>query len=297
MLFFLPFVLFTFAGCAGGLSRKEASNLYFNLGNAYFELGQNDKAVQAYLRALSFNRRMRVASFNLAKAYIELGRFSDSLNVLNRMLREDPNNIILLSAKAYCLYRSGEFEESAEIYSRILGIDPGNIEALFNSAVIKAKKESFEEALEKLAILKTRRIDNERLRRRINAQIGAIFYKAGEYSQAIEYLEYTRGNEFNSLENLKMLFNSYVQIRAFSSAIDIGKQIVDKEKDKDILFQLAFIYLTAVEEIRTGISFLNQAIAAGFSDREKASRLMENLPRGMIRSVSEILTRENLLDS
>ncbi|MCL2793271.1 MAG: tetratricopeptide repeat protein [Spirochaetaceae bacterium] len=295
LLFFLLLLLFAYCGCAGGLSRKEAARLYFNLGNAYFELGQNERAITAYLRALDYDRRMRVASFNLAKSYMEENRFSDAINILNRMLRDEPRNVIILSAKAYCLYRFGDFERALELYEQVLEIDPGNIEALFNSAVIMSEEGSHEEALEKLAMLKTRRIE-ESVLRRINSKIGEIYYNAGEHRQAIEYLRHTAENESVSIEILKMLFNSYVEIRAYASAVDMGTRILDREEDKDVLFQMSFIYLTAIEDTDRGISFLRQAISAGFSDMEKASYLLENAPRGVTRRISDILRAERLLD-
>jgi len=289
-------ILFSYCGCAGGLSRKEASKLYYNLGNAYFELGQNEKATEAYLKALNYDKKMKIASFNLAKSYMEANKFSDAIKILDKMLKDEPKNVILLSAKAYCIYKYGDIEKSYELYSLILKIDPGNIEALFNSAIIKAVEGSYTDALEKLTILKTKKIDDEKLLKRINSKIGEIYYNAGEYNQAIEYLKYAKESESDNIENLKMLFDSYIQIQAYSSAIDIGNQIINNEKDKDILFRMAFVYLTAIEDRDKGISTLNQAIAEGFADKEKVSHLMENLPREMTRSISEILKKEKLLD-
>ena len=294
LLFLL--ILCTCFSCAGGLSRKEASKLYFNLGNAYFDLGQNEKASEAYLKALFYDKKMKVALFNLAKAYMEANRFSDALDILDNMLKSEPKNVILLLAKAYCIYAYGDLEESYELYGLILEIDPGNIEALFNSAVIKAEEGLYTDALETLTILKTRQIDDDRITRKINFKIGEIFYNADEYGQAIEYLKYTSENEPDNIENLKMLFDSYVKTNAYASAVDIGNQILSIENDKDILFQLAFIYLTAIEDMNTGILFLNRSISAGFSDMQKASALMETLPGDMVRTISEILRKEKLLD-
>ena len=300
LLFFLLLILFAFSGCAGGLSRKEAAKIYYNLGNAYFDLGQNEKASDAYLKALDYDKKMKIVLFNLAKSYIESKKFSDSLDILDKMLKEDPKNVILLSAKAYCLYSYGDFEKSYELYAQILEIDPGNIEALFNNAAIKAEEGSYTDAIEKLAILKTKKIDDDKLLKKVNSKIGEIYYKAGEYHQSIDYLKYTKENDPDNIKNLKMLFDSYTQIHAYSSAVEIGNLIVskekEKEKDKNILFQLSFIYLTAIEDMNKGISFLNQAIAEGFSDKEKASLLIENIPKEMRKSISGILKKEKLLD-
>ena len=288
--------MFSCFGCAGGLSRKEASKLYYNLGNAYFELGQNEKATQAYLKALDYDKKMNVASFNLAKSYMETNNFSEALTILDKMLKKEPKNVILLSAKGYCLYKYGDAEKSYELYDLILKIDPGNLEALFNSAVIKAEEESYTDALENLTILKTKKIEDEKFLKRVNSKIGEIYYKAGEYDQAIEHLKYIDENETDNTGKFKMLFDSYIKVEAYSSAVDIGNKLLVDEKDKDILFQLASIYLTAIEDRDKGISALKEAIAEGFSDKEKITLLMENLPKHMIRSISEILKKEKLLD-
>ena len=296
LLFFLLLILFTCFGCAGGLSRKEASKLYYNLGNAYFELGQNEKATTAYLKALEYDKKMKIASFNLAKAYMEANKFTEAITILDKMLKKESKNVILLSAKAYCIYKYGDFEQSYELYIQILKIDPGNVEALFNSAVIKAEEGSYTDAIENLEILKTKKIEDEKLLKRVNSKIGEIYYKAGEYEQAIDYLKYIDENESDNTIKLTMLFDAYVKVQAYSSAVDIGNQLLVKEKDKDILFQLAYIYLIAIEDKDKGISSLKEAIAEGFSDKEKISHLVENLPKQLIRSISEILKKEKLLD-
>ena len=296
LLFFLLIILCTYSGCAGGLSRKEASKLYYNLGNAYFELGQNEKASEAYAKALDYDKKMKNASFNLAKSYIEVKKYPEAITILDKMLKEEPKNVILLSAKAFCLYKYGDFETSYELYTQILNIDPGNIEALFNSAVIKAEEEAYEDAIEKLTILKTKKIEDEKLLNKINSKIGEIYYNAGEYKQAIDYLKYTKEDEAGSIESLKMLFDSYIQTEAYSPAVEIGNLIINTEKDKDILFRLSFIYFTAIEDREKGLSCLNEAIAEGFSDKEKASHLLESAPKEMIKSISAILKKEKLLD-
>ncbi|MFW5769381.1 MAG: tetratricopeptide repeat protein, partial [Spirochaetota bacterium] len=45
-------ILLSLIGCASSLPRKEAAVVYYNLGNAYFELGELDDAAEAYLEAL-----------------------------------------------------------------------------------------------------------------------------------------------------------------------------------------------------------------------------------------------------
>lgn len=286
------------SGCAGGLSRREAAKLYYNLGNAYLEAGDNAKASNAYLKALEYDKKLKIASYNLAKAYMEAGSYGEALGILEKMLQEESKNTLLLSAKGYCLYRSGDLSGAVEVYRHILEIDPAHTESLYNSAAISFEKENYSDAIEKLFLLRSRMTGNEEMLYRMNSLFGEIYYRSEQYEEAIQYFDYLSKKDPKNINNLILLFDSRVKSRYYASAIETGNSIIDLQPgNSDILFEMSYLYLTAVEDTEKGIEYLEKAIENGFSDKEKAKRIIDAPGVGSVGEIRRILEKEKLLDN
>ena len=70
-------------------SRSVAAD-YYNIGNAYADLGQYDKAAAAFENALRLDASLVKADFNLALAYGKMKRYDDAAAILKRLLLADP---------------------------------------------------------------------------------------------------------------------------------------------------------------------------------------------------------------
>ena len=92
VLLFCAGVVFNLASCASGVPEKDVAPLYYNLGNAYFELGELDRAVESYLKAIELDESLARASFNLAKVYVEKNQLDKASRILEELLTEDPEN-------------------------------------------------------------------------------------------------------------------------------------------------------------------------------------------------------------
>jgi len=296
-IFFGLLILFLLSGCAGGLSRRESAKLYYNLGNAYLELGDTAKASESYLKALEYNKNMKIASFNLAKAYMEVEKYSEAIGILDGMLKEEPENTILLSAKAYCVYRFGNYEKASELYDDVLKIDPGNMEALYNSAVISIDRENYSAALDSLTLLKAKKIEDDSLLTKINSAFGETYYRTEQYSEAIKYLDLIRQTDPDDISNLTMLFNSYLKTRYFASVAETGTMILKKQpENKEILFNMASVYLNEIEDTEKGLTYLEKALAAGFDDKIRAEELASAPDIAGKERIYKILQNAKLLD-
>ena len=166
--------LISLISCAGGLSKRESARVYYNLGNAYFELGKNDEASSAYLRALDFDDDLKVASFNLARTYIETEKYSEALRLLDNMLENDSENTVVHSAKGYCLFVWEIMMQPLESYLDVLEINPGDQDALFNYALIMTELEDYKTAIEKFAVLKNTNPDDDFLVKKIDFAVGRV---------------------------------------------------------------------------------------------------------------------------
>ena len=267
--------------CAGGLSKRESAHVYYNLGNAYFELGENEKASSAYLRALEFDDDLKVASFNLVRTYIEAGKYSEALRILDRMIKKDSDNTVMHSAKGYCLFRFGDYDKAAESYLNVIKINPADQNALFNYALIMTELGNYETAVERFAELKNTNPEDELLVSKIDFAVGRVYYLQENYDKSLEYFEpvYEKNPDFDGVQ--EYLFEIYKNKKYYGKMVETGKKLLEKEKDnKELLFDISKVLLLEIEDHEQGIDFFRRAVKNGFSDEEKIKEILEskNLP-------------------
>jgi tetratricopeptide (TPR) repeat protein len=102
------------------------------LGNALFELGQYDQAIECYRSALEIGPDIATLHSNLANALRKLGRLTEAVACCGRAIALDPalkeaHNILGLA-----LASRGEFEEALACYRRALALDAGYVDAVNN---------------------------------------------------------------------------------------------------------------------------------------------------------------------
>ncbi len=279
-----------FSSCAGGLSKRESARVYYNLGNAYFELGKNEDASAAYLRALDFDSELKVATYNLVRTYIEAEKYSEALRLLDRMIENDNENTVLHSAKGYCLFRFGNYNKAAESYLDVIKINPGDQDALFNYAFIMTELGNYESAVEKLAELKSANPDDDLLAVKIDFAIGRIYYLQEDYKKSQEYFEsvYEKNPDYG--ETAAYLFEIYKNSKLYGKMVETGKKILENEPDNgDILFDLSRVLLLEIEDSEQGLEFFKKAIKSGFSDKEMLDELLENKNNSVKKEIEKIL--------
>ena len=278
LLYLLLFILLI--SCAGGLSKRESARVYYNLGNAYFELGKNEEASSAYLRALDFDDKLKVASFNLARTYIETEKYSEALRLLDNMLENDSKNTVVHSAKGYCLFRFGDYTAASESYLNVLEINPGDQDALFNYALLMTELEDYKTAIEKFAVLKNTNPDDEFLVKKIDFAIGRVYYLQEDFSNSLQYLESVYAKDPQYDKTAEYLFHIYEQKKYYGKMINTGKKLLEKDKENSTLqFTMSRVLLLEIEDSEQGLEYFQKAIDNGFNDKEKIDGILshENL--------------------
>ncbi len=134
-----------FVGCA--TASREVSYEYYNIGNTYFEVGDFNKAVEYYEKALEDKElNDNQILYNLGVAYSRSGRFDKGVAHLQLLLDKDPENLRLLQSIAFSYFLAGEKDGSeenylgaVEYYDEILSISEYDSIALFNKSRILLK--------------------------------------------------------------------------------------------------------------------------------------------------------------
>jgi FimV-like protein len=268
-------LLFSLASCAATIRGEDLAAEYFNLANAYFDLGRIAPATDYYLRALELDPSLRRASYNLARVYIESGRLDDAREILSELLEEDPENILVRSTLAYAYGRSGDYELALASYESVLDQSPLSVDALYNAALVERELERASAArarLEKAYELSPE--DPDVLR-----ELGDLAYAQGDFEAAVRYLAPLGEDRSDELETWQLLADSYRELSLFADALEAYEHILERDRQQPgVWFAQAEILLVEAEEIRAGLDALEVALELGPPDAEELSDLLNRLP-------------------
>jgi tetratricopeptide (TPR) repeat protein len=285
-------VVLCLSSCVTGVPATDVAPLYLNLGNAYFELGNYDKAVEAYLNAVELNPELARASFNLAKVYIEQQQLDEAKTILEALIREDPENEILLSTLAYVYSLDGEVDASISLYRDILDRNPQNQDALYNAGILYWRLEEYEQAKSYFySVFELDPDDTSAL-----YSLAKIEEQLGNTDTAIEFYEVYLENNADDTEVMQELAELYFSEDLFAKALEISSSILTiDETNPEILFMNAFIHFTVTGDSALGMEFLEKAVLAGFTDKERYLQLVENPDLLESEKVREYVTEKDLL--
>ncbi len=266
LLFLLPVLM---SGCVTGVSNEETAVVYYNLGNAYLELEQWDKAVSAFLNAVSLDNTLFRANYNLARTYISSGNIQKGIEVLEALLPEDEENSVILETLAWAYHLSGENSRALSVYEKILFRTEVNQNALYNGGMILWSQEKIDEAYDYLTRLYRISPDDPELL----FNLGLLEIETKK-SDGLEYFIACRDLDPQRKDNLAALGEAFYNDKSYVSALEVYDEYLDMDNsDGRILFEKAFILLTAIEDLEAGLTALSDAVSAGFEDTERFNAL------------------------
>lgn len=102
----------------------DSPQAYFNLGQAYYHLGQLDEAIAAFQHAVDLDETLAHAHFQLAVTFYRRGRFSECADRCRKALQYNPSSVPALYRLARSLFHLGDLAEA--LFSHALQIDPSD---------------------------------------------------------------------------------------------------------------------------------------------------------------------------
>jgi len=102
---------------------------WYDMGNTLSQQGKSDKALEAYRRSLRLNPHFVATSLNIAKIYADRKDFGTALKILKDVEMNDPDQVSLLSAIAIISANAGDMETAIIYANKTITLDPGNAQA------------------------------------------------------------------------------------------------------------------------------------------------------------------------
>jgi tetratricopeptide (TPR) repeat protein len=265
-------VILVLAGCAGTPGGAAAASDYFNVGNAWYELGKYDKAIAAYERALKLDPGLAKGNLNLALAYVHLKRVDEAVAVLQRLLAVDPQNTQVLSTLAWAYHAGGRDQDALAQYEAVIALSPGDADALYNSAIILWKMDKKQEALARLRTVLERTPDDTDAMFAAAQVLLALDDAAGSSAMISRYLEKKPAD----VDALYTAAAAAERQQKYARALDAYDALIAADPTQaTALFAEARLLLTVVQDPQRGLDTLDKALAAGFKDKDAAGALLD----------------------
>ena len=130
------------------LRRYQPNDLFVvcNLGMAYTEIGQPEKAEQLLCHALEVDPDHVNARVALGVALVRQARHADAVPVFREAVRQDPSNLWAIRNLGGCLLHLKQIDEAEVCLRRAVELAPTDQQAIFGLAQLLHVKEEFKEA-------------------------------------------------------------------------------------------------------------------------------------------------------
>lgn len=270
-------LLLALAGCTT-VTTQQLAEEYFNLGNAYFELGRYEESFAYYSRAVELSDTIPAAGYNLVRLHEQREEWALALGVLADLRTSDPDNTLYRETEAFLRYRNGEITPARVLYAELIAEYPQRLRLAYNLGLLELAADEAALAWEALETAYTTALEDED---------AAYIWLAAEASwltgreeQALARLEVYRELSADQPDQLGDLAARFAAWGFPLAALELLREIpATVDGDADLLFLSGRLYLEATEDFERGVESLVAAISAGYAtDSEAYVALLERLP-------------------
>jgi tetratricopeptide (TPR) repeat protein len=126
---------------------KGRSEATYNRGNAYASIGEFDRAIADYDRALQLNPTMATAFDNRGRAYSQKNQFERAVADYNEAIRLNPNSAIALHNRCWAHIAVGNIGDALSDCNESLRIRPQDAGTLSTRGLVYLRAGAFDKAI------------------------------------------------------------------------------------------------------------------------------------------------------
>ena len=162
--------------------RPDSPEVHNNLGNALRNLDRIDEAIKHYKKALELRPNFAEPHYNLAITLGRQGKTDEAIAEYCESLRFRPDDVDTLSNLGLALAQKGDFDEAIEYYKKALELEPDNVIAHGRLGLALASVDRIDEAIEQCKIVLKACPDDVEM----YCNVGILLEKQGKTDEAIK---------------------------------------------------------------------------------------------------------------
>jgi Tfp pilus assembly protein PilF len=234
--FFLIFASMCFsAGCFGREKKASEGLSYYILGLMYDRMGQADKAIESYQKALRQDFQNSAIHLGLGSGYLKKNNTSKAIEELNLAAQFDPESVEPHAILSLLYFSQANLAEAGKEYETALqkasALEPKNIVIYKSLGVVYLQKKDFvaAEKIYKLILdiapddaeahfYLANIYDERRNRAAAEIELKKALELKSDYAQALNYLGYLYIEENKNLPEAKTLITKALEIEPENGA-------------------------------------------------------------------------------
>jgi len=174
---------------------------YYNMGNAYGDKKEYDKAIKAYQKAIEINPKKDEAYYNMGIAYGAKKEYDQAITFYQKAIALNPKDDDAYNNIGIAYGAKKEYDKAIEAYQKAIEINPKKDEAYNNMGNTYYAKKEYDKAIEAYQ----KAIEINSTRSYLYSYIGSLYYKTKNLNKARDY--YTQAlklgsNDSSSFTNL-----------------------------------------------------------------------------------------------
>jgi len=123
---------------------------WFNLGAAFQGLKLYEKAIDAYLYAVTIDEKFDYAYRNMGDAYLRMRKYKDAIEVLEKVLELSRPEDVIYEAIGHCYHKLGNFAQARFNYRKASHLNPDDSKLYYKIALTYINEEQWESAVKQL---------------------------------------------------------------------------------------------------------------------------------------------------
>ncbi|MBU1045220.1 MAG: tetratricopeptide repeat protein [Candidatus Omnitrophica bacterium] len=162
------------------IRQEDQSRWFLNLGTAYRNKGENEKAIKSFKAAEKVNPRNPDAVYNLGVIYLEKEEYQDAIEEFRKSIKIDEYDSAAYSNVGIVLMKQKKIDEAIASFQSALTLDPADVTAMANLGAALITKGDYPAAL---LVLK-QGLERDENFPPLHLHLGILFEETGKYAEA-----------------------------------------------------------------------------------------------------------------
>jgi tetratricopeptide (TPR) repeat protein len=210
---------------------------WFNLGAGYQGLKLYEKAIDAYLFAVTIDEKFDYAYRNMGDAYLRMRKFKEAIEVLEKVLELSRPEDVIYEAIGHCYHKVGNYAQARFNYRKASHLNPDDSKLYYKMALTYINEEQWESAIKQLdSAMQIHKTLPE-----YNLAMGECRMQLNQYKEAIQFFGNVVRSRPKSMAGWEALIRCLYKAEFFEEGIEQSIAALKMTEEKPIFY----FYLSA----------------------------------------------------